>query len=135
VGPFFGEALSGLEGAMSYWYLGSPYSKYPSGLEAAFEAACRARGLLVLAGISCFSPIVHSHQVAKFCGIDPHAHDIWLPTERPMMKKAKGLIVLRLVCWETSYGLGIEIKAFRKARKPIVYMDPGVVPDELWSTK
>jgi hypothetical protein len=44
---------------------------------------------------------------------------------------ARGLIVCEMESWETSYGIGVEIAAFKKAGKPIVHMLPGQVPDEL----
>ena len=44
-----------------FWYLASPYSKYPEGTQAAFEMACWQAGLLIRAGVPVFSPIAHSH--------------------------------------------------------------------------
>lgn len=117
---------------MTFWYLASPYSKYPLGLEDAFRAVCRARGLLVAAGIPCFAPIIHSHPVAEHGGLDPLDHNIWLPSERPIMDAAAGLIVLRICGWDTSYGVGVEMDFFRAKGLPIVFMDPGVVPGELF---
>ncbi len=103
-----------------FWYLGTPYSKFRLGLEAAFLAACDARADLVRAGIPCFSPIVHSHPVAIHGKIDPLSHAIWLPAEQPIMRCATGLIVRMLEGWEDSYGLGEEIKDFERHRKPVV---------------
>lgn len=114
-----------------FWYLASPYKRFPDGLERAFRVAVQARGLLVKRGISCFSPIVHSHQVAEDCGIDPIDHAIWLPVEAPIMRAAKGLILLRALSWEESFGMEEERKAFIAEGKPVVFMDPGIVPDGL----
>lgn len=116
---------------MSFWYLASPYSKYPFGLNAAFEAVCQARGLLVKAKIPCFSPIIHCHPVAMICNIDPLDYKIWLLSEEPILRAAKGLIVLKLESWEISYGIGVEMGVFRSEKKPIVYMTPSIVPEEL----
>ena len=115
---------------MSYWYLATPYSKYPSGIEAAFEMACRAVAPLIRAGVPVFSPIAHTHPVAMHGRIDPLDHSIWLPADAPMMQAAHGLIVYRAESWERSYGIGEEIKAFQAAGKPIHYLDPGPIPDE-----
>lgn len=117
---------------MTFWYLGSPYSKYPTGLYDAFFQACRARGLLVRAGILCFCPVVHSHNVAEICGMDPRSHAIWMPSERPIMEAAMGLIVLKLEGWDESVGLAEEIDFFREKNLPVVYMEPGVVPAEVF---
>lgn len=117
---------------MSFWYLASPYSKYPQGLNAAFEAVCQARGLLVKAKIPCFSPIIHSHSVAMICNIDPSDYKIWLPAEEPILRAAKGLIVLMLNTWNVSYGIGVEMDIFKNENKPIIFMTPGTVPEELF---
>jgi Domain of unknown function (DUF1937) len=120
---------------MSFWYLASPYSKYPFGIEAAFDAVVQARGLLIRANIPCFSPIIHSHPVAKACGLDPYNHSIWLSSEAPMLHAAKGLIVLKLVSWETSCGIHKEVEAFQAAGKTIIYMNPGFIPKQFLAEK
>ena len=111
-----------------FWYISSPYSKFPGGLDAAYELACEARGLLIKAGIPCFSPIAHSHGTAKLCGIDPRDHSIWLPVEAPIMAAAHGIIMLKAESWETSYGMYKELKAFQATGKPVVWMNPGELP-------
>jgi hypothetical protein len=110
---------------MTYWYVGSPYSKYPAGRAAAHADVCRETGRLIQEGIPVYSPIAHTHPIAEFAGMDPLDHNIWLPADRPMMDAACGLIVLKLAGWEESYGLAEEIKVFTQARKPVLYMDPG----------
>jgi hypothetical protein len=119
---------------MKYWFLASPYSRYPGGIHAAFDVAVKARGLLVHAGVRVFSPIVHSHMVAHVCGIDPLDHNIWLQAERPFLHFAHGLIVLRADGWRDSVGMAYEITEFQFDRKPIVHMVPGTVPEELIGT-
>lgn len=113
---------------MSFWYLGSPYSKYPSGRANAYVEACRNAAILIRAGVPVFSPIAHSHPIAEYGPVDPLDHDIWLPADAPMMAAAYGLIVLKMESWQFSYGLRLEIETFRGVGKPIVYMEPGVVP-------
>jgi hypothetical protein len=111
-----------------YFYLASPYSIYKHGLDAAYQVACEAAGLLMQAGVPVFSPIAHSHGIAAYGGIDPLSHDIWLPADEPFMDAAKGLIVLQEDGWADSYGIAQEMAAFALADKPIHYMRPGVVP-------
>lgn len=118
---------------MSYFYLASPYSKYPDGIHAAFEDICKQAALLIRHNIPVYSPIAHTHPVAIHGGIDPYAHDIWLPADEPLMRMARGLIVCKMATWESSYGIGVEIKQFEADGKPIYYMEPGVVPQELLS--
>ena len=108
----------------SFWYLATPYSKYPTGIEEAFRVACRATGKLILAGVPVYSPIAHTHPIAIYGGIDPFDYGIWIPADAPMMRAAHGLIVLKLPTWEISYGISEEIKEFSEAGKPIEYLDP-----------
>jgi len=113
------------------YYLATPYSKFPGGLDAAFEMACRETALLMKAGVPVFSPIVHTHPVAMFAGMDPLDHSIWLPCDKPMMDASTGIIMLLAETWEQSYGMRIELEAFTAAGKDIVWMLPGVIPSEL----
>jgi hypothetical protein len=113
-----------------FFYLATPFSKNPLGIDAAYRMACIARGYLVRAGIPCFSPIVHSYPVAFVCNIDPSSHDIWLPAERPILEAAFGLIVYGAEGWDQSYGIGEEIKAFVKDNKPIRFMPEGRPTEE-----
>lgn len=114
-----------------YWYLATPYSKYPGGIYSAFRGACQNTALLIRAGVATFSPIAHTHPIAIESGMDPLDHGIWLPLDAPMMDAARGLIVCMMTGWDTSYGVGVEIEAFKRVRKPVIYMTPGTVPAEL----
>ena len=116
---------------MNLFYLASPYSKYPAGRERAFIEACFNAGLLIGAGVPVYSPIAHSHPIARYSGLDPLDHAIWMPADEPMMRASQGLIVLKLESWEKSYGIGVEIATFQLAERPIFYMEPGFVPDKL----
>ena len=111
-----------------YWYLASPYSKFPGGLAQAHRQVCIEVGRLVQAGVAVFSAIAHSHKVAEYCKINPRAHEIWIPLDQALMASAKGLIVLTLPGWERSIGVGFEISYFEATKQPIVYMMPGTVP-------
>jgi hypothetical protein len=116
---------------MSFYYLASPYSKFPHGVHKAHQLACEATALLVQNGIPVFSPIAHTHDVAIYGKLDPCAHTLWMPADRPFMLAAKGIIVLRLEGWEDSYGVQLELDHFVFNHKPIHWMDPGVVPEGL----
>lgn len=118
-----------------YWYLGSPYTKYPDGIHKAFEEVCVEAARLVNFGIPIYSPIAHSHSIAIAGGINPLDHSIWIPADIPLMQSAKGLIVLRMTGWDISYGLEVERDYFAKANRPIIYMTPGKVPDDLLARK
>lgn len=109
---------------MSFLYLATPYSKWKGGIDDAYRMACRETARLLRLGVNVYSPIAHTHGVAIHGGIDPLAHDIWLPADRPLMDAAMGLVVLRAEGWQDSYGIAEEIKVFKAANKPILYIDP-----------
>jgi len=115
-------AAIGLDG---YWYLGSPYSKYPDGPEAAWWGVCQLSADLVAHRVPHFCPIAWSHSV-KTAGDLPIAiddYDLWLPLDQPLMFHAYGLIVAKMRSWETSFGLLHEIRTFKNAGKPIIYLE------------
>ncbi len=118
---------------MTFWYLASPYSKYPRGIEAAHRLACEETGRLIRAGVPAYSPIAHSHPIAAACGMDPYDHRIWMPAGCPMMRAAFGLIMLSAEGWEESYGMNLERETFEADGKPIIWMDPGILPSEFRS--
>jgi hypothetical protein len=115
---------------LSYYYLASPYSKYPLGIEKAWQHICEQAALLIEAGVPIYSPIAHTHPIAVYGKIDPYAHDIWLPADLPLMQQASGMIVCMMETWDKSYGISEEIKEFTKLGKPIIYMTPDVIPDQ-----
>lgn len=104
-------------------YMGTPYSKYPGGIEIAFRHAAKLAGDLIRNKITVYSPIAHTHPVATYGKINPLDHDMWLPFDAIMMEQSKALIVAKMTGWEESYGLKCEIEHFRKAKKPIIYQD------------
>lgn len=107
-----------------FFYLATPYTKWKGGIEDAYQMASREAARLLKAGFPVFCPIAHTHPMAVYGGIDPLAHDIWLPADKPFMDAAIGLIVLRAEGWQESYGIGEEIKTFRAAGKPVLFIDP-----------
>ena len=111
-----------------FYYLATPYTKYPGGTEAAFTMACQQAALLLRAGIIVYSPIAHMHSVAVRGGMDTSYATPWLDFDAPLMDAAKGIIVCRMAGWKASLGVMHERETFQAAGKPIVYMEPGVVP-------
>ena len=113
-----------------YYYLSTPYSKYPGGLEAAFQMACRQAAILLKAKVPVYCPIAHGHAIGDANGIDPLDWDFWMEADAPMMEAAKGLIVVKAPTWGLSYGIAEERKVFAAAGKPIVWMEVDVLPEE-----
>ena len=105
-------------------YLATPYTKFPGGIVAAFEAAAELAARLMIAGLKVYSPIAHSHPLAIHGNLDPLDHSIWLPFDESMMAVCGTLIVAHLPTWETSKGIAHEIACFEKAYKPIFDLKP-----------
>ena len=109
---------------MSFWYLASPYSKYPHGMERAYVDACKATASIVRLGIPVFSPIAHSHSIAVCGDMSQECHDTWLAQDVAFMAQAHGLFVLMLDGWDDSYGVQWEIEWMRSRDKPVYYLRP-----------
>ena len=105
-------------------YVGTPYTKYPAGIEAAFVDACKLMARLLKAGLRVYGPISHTHPIAIHGGIDPLDLGVWLPFDAAMMHKADAMIVAMMTGWENSTGVMHEIDAFVRASKPIAYLEP-----------
>ncbi len=116
-----------------FWFLSSPYRRFPRGLEEAARLAAANTGLLMKHGIETFSPIAHSHFIAAVCGIDPTDNVFWCRQNEPYIHKACGLIILKLPTWENSDGIAWERSQFERQKKPEIFMDPGVIPKPLVS--
>ena len=54
-----------------FWYLATPYSKFPGGLDLAAKAASLCAGILIAERVWVFSPIAHSHPIAMASALDP----------------------------------------------------------------
>lgn len=114
-----------------YWYLATPYSRYPDGLHAAWVAACEQCGLLTNAGITVFSPIAHSHPLVIHGGVIGTDFAAWERFDQAMINGAMGMIICMLPSWQKSQGMSAEIVLCGRLEKPIQYMRPGVVPPAL----
>ena len=106
-----------------FWYVGTPYSKYPLGLEKAFKHAAMLVADLLRKGIISYSPITHTHPTSKYGLIDPYDHEIWMPFDRKMMKLCDCMIVAKMDGWKELKGIAIEIEAFEDMGKRVLYLD------------
>ena len=108
----------------SYWYLATPYTKYPWGLDAAFTRACGVAAKFLDEGIPIYSPIAHSHSIADFTKAAKTDSSYWVRFHHEMMVAARGLIVAKMDGWDVSDGVKDEITYFLSQGKPIIYADP-----------
>ena len=105
-----------------YWYLASPYSRYPDGIEAAFQEASRAAGALIRVGVPVYCPISHTHPIAIHSGTDPICHSTWLPLDKAFVDTSVGMIICTMPTWESSFGIKQEVKWFQEAGKLVMLM-------------
>jgi hypothetical protein len=112
---------------VGYWYVATPYSKYPAGLDAAYRDANQAAARLVTErGMRVFCPIAHSHSLCAIYGtengigdaLDPH---FWEWLDAPLLDACHGVAVVMMDGWSESRGVLHEIKTARKAGKPVIY--------------
>ena len=118
------EAIRATAGGR-YYYLGTPFSLYRHGMEAANMQACCITAELMRADVIALSPIAHSHAIAKHAAMPPGDHELWEWFDRPLMRGACGLIVYLMPGWDESYGLTREIDWFEKEGKPIMSLPFG----------
>lgn len=119
----------------TFWYLATPYSKYPGGYELAAELSSLKAAKLLEARVPTFAPIAHSHPISKHTRVSNTDHDFWINADAPFIKLASGLIVVTAEGWRDSKGMAEEIKRFTEAGKPVVYWSPlASIPYEVRAT-
>lgn len=105
-------------------YLAQPYTLYHVGREASFIEAARITAALVKRGYDVFSPIVHGHPLSEYADIPPEDWRFWDKINAPFIRLCDRCFVVTLAGWRDSRGVTHEIDAFRKAGKPISFVDP-----------
>jgi hypothetical protein len=109
----------------SYWYVGTPYSRYEAGLQSAYEDACRQTARLMRERVPVYCPIAHSHGIAIHGGLDPVNGIFWSNANYPLMLPAVGLLVVEMAGWRDSEGLELEIQYFKDLHRPVISIVPG----------
>lgn len=108
-----------------YWYLATPYAKWPAGKDDAAAHAAALAGRLAVKGVHVFSPIAHWHYVKQYAPtLDKLKHDDWMAIDKTFLEAAHGLVVASLYGWETSAGVQQEIAWAKEWRKPRYLLDP-----------
>ena len=111
-----------------FWYLATPYSKYPLGIEQAYLDAAKMTALLMEHKVFVFSPIVHTHTPAKYTTGNPLTSDYWFSLDEKYIMLSKGIIVCKMKGWEESEGIKKEVELANKLKLPVIYADYMVVP-------
>jgi hypothetical protein len=101
-------------------YLAIPYT----GMEAlSFETANRIAGRLMQEGHIVFSPISHSHPIAKTCELPKH-WDYWKQADTSFLAWCDVIRVVTLPGWQTSKGVTAELDIGSRLGKGIGFIDP-----------
>jgi hypothetical protein len=100
-------------------YLAVPYSVDPNH---GYLLANNKAAELMLQGNVVFSPISHSHPIARQCKL-PLDHDFWIQQDLPFIEWCDEVCVLQLPCWGKSKGIKAEIEYATKIGKPIKYIE------------
>lgn len=106
-----------------YWYLATPFTKFPGGKDAAMKATLNILHQLTCHGIFVYSPIVHTYQL----GMDytmPTDHVFWQTINENMIRAAHGVCVAMLPSWENSAGVLHEMQYAIGLGRPLVYFRP-----------
>ena len=106
-------------------YLASPYSNPDIMVkEQRFLAACGKAGELMSLGFLVYSPIAHSHPIAKICDL-PTDFKYWQEVNHEYILWADEVWVLMLPDWEYSAGIKNEIKFADSLDKTVRFLVDG----------
>jgi len=104
-------------------YLAAPYSATDPAVEQQrYDAVCRAAAALMRRGMEIFSPISHSHGIARY-GL-PTDWAFWQRYDRAFLAWCDELWVLKLSGWESSVGVRAEMAIAKEMGKPVRLIDP-----------
>lgn len=104
-------------------YLATPYTLYKKGIDAAFIDAATVAGGLVIRGVRVYSPIVATHPVAVYSGLDPYDVPLYLALYKKIMESSDALLVANLPGWEKSEGVKYERNWFKENGVPSFLLD------------
>jgi hypothetical protein len=107
-----------------FWYLESPYTLYPGGLDAAAVEALKIAGRLLRRSIRVFAPVPYFHIIAIEANLDPVNQEFWLAICKDFVDNARGGLIANMEGWQNSLGIARENKWFAEAHKPIFLMHP-----------
>ena len=105
-----------------FWYLATPYSKYPGGVDEAYLAALRVFEQLRQNKVLIYSPIAHTHGLAVRYNLDGN-FKFWQKHNDIMIMASSGIIVAMLPSWKESRGIENEVEFAQRIGKPVIYYE------------
>lgn len=109
-----------------FWYLASPYSKYPKGPDQAMVDVAMTAGELMNVGLVTVGPITGSHPITKYHGYRGD-YEGWRQLDEALISsdKCHGIIVAMLDTWDQSYGISEETRfCVEECKKPVWHLTP-----------
>jgi hypothetical protein len=105
-------------------YLACPYTdRDPVIRRQRFELATAAAATLVRRGLVVYSPITMTHPMdVALSGDNTLGSDFWVKFDEAFMEICSDMIILQVAGWGQSSGIQHEIEFFKKAGKPISFM-------------
>jgi hypothetical protein len=101
------------------WYMATPYTKYPAGIAAAYKDALRNLADLTAAGVSAFSPIVHSHPQCTVHDLE-NTLEFWHRVNVSFLTQCHGMLAVDMPGWTDSAGVKAEAAFMREWSRPVV---------------
>lgn len=104
-------------------YVASPHS-HPSEdvRDKRYEDVCRYSAGLINAGNLIYSPIAHSHNMAKYIGDEANCFEYWREIDLFYLEHSDIVHALMLDGWLNSDGMGKELTHATNIGKPVVYI-------------
>lgn len=103
-------------------YLASPYSHPdPAVREQRFEAVCKTAARMMREGQFVFSPIAHTHPIAKYDL--PLGWEFWKRYDREWLAACDEMVVLMLAGWRESRGVEAEVVMARGMGMVVRFME------------
>lgn len=105
-------------------YLSSPYTHKSEDVEQErFEQALLAAGYLINSLELVFSPIAHSHPIAKACKLSG-SYDYWIRLNQAWIRACARLYLLQIPGWKESIGVRAEFDYAQALKTPVFLMVP-----------
>lgn len=105
------------------YYLGAPFSHADANVRTErLQRVNQYAARLLQEGYCIYSPMTH-HAGLMNAGLMPESFTQWERSDGEIFRRCDGLIVLRLLGWEQSVGLGKEMQWAEKYGKEIIFHD------------
>lgn len=111
-------------------YLAGPYQDHMNTKdvdikERRFRFYTRIAARLMESRLDVFSPVTHSHEIAKqICNTPSYPHNFWLARDLNWLLGADVVLVVKAHGWLQSRGVHAEVKAAQEANIPVKTIDP-----------